>query len=586
MIDTRNPSRPSRTFSRSYVAPALQSWLDDGGAVEEWLNGRTPLISYARISADRLDGDAIGVGRQHKNNTRNAELHNCAVVLHYEDNNITAAKREVVRPAFVQMCRDITHSREEETGIPVRGCIAVERERVWRLPRDFIAFQDALVMVGNGIFIEDKTLLDLVNDDGTIIAGLVTSGTGEAEVKKVRKRTVRNAKDRAEEGKSYGAPRRFGWLGASKDPYRLGNKHKNEEEWPHLIEMIKARYSGRSWRGITAEINKKKVPTARGGRWSEQGVKAAVTNPAWWGGRVLNGEIVMDSATDNPVIGKWDHATKESDGVDYETWKTIMTGVKANRLHRGMQQSASDSQNTEQLRTRKYKYSGILRCGRINDFEETCYAKLSGNPGTGRNAKYGDYYRCGDPNCKGVGRRVAPVDTYLEGLLLAYMDKHFAGTKVQTTPWRGQDKLATLRKQRKSVKESVANGESEWSDVHDLLTRLARNIKTLENEEKEHLKNEAKRNLLRGWSREKWANMELAEQREVIAQVFASVVVMPIPEGVSDKAPFNPNLLKVSWRKDPAAAQEATKSKGVNQAVSRTDDKEQPTGPGPALELI
>ncbi|MER5614677.1 recombinase family protein [Streptomyces sp. NPDC002215] len=572
MIDTRNPARPSKTFSRIYVAPALQAYLDEGGIVEDWLNGRTPLISYARISADRLKGDGIGVGRQHKNNARNAEQHGCVVVLHYEDNNLTAAKREVKRPAFLQMCRDITHGKEEETGVPVRGCVTVERERVYRLPRDFIAFQDALVMVsdgdGDGVFIEDKSLLDLVNDDGTIVAGLITSGTEEAEVRKIRKRTVRNAADRAEEGKTYGGPRRFGWLGACQDPYRLGNKHKNADEWPHLIDMIKARYAGRSWRAIAGEINRRKVLTARGGRWTEQGVKALVANPAWWGGRVLNGEVVTDRKVGDPVIGDWDHATEETDGVGYEMWKSIMTGVKANRLHRGMRRDAEVPHPEDQLRTRGYMFSGTLRCGRINDFEEVCYSRLSGNKASGKNAKYGDYYRCGDANCKGVGRRVAPVDQYLEELLLAYLDRHFTGTKVEMIPWRGKDKIATLRKQRRDIKNSVASGTADWSDVDDLITRLSRNIQALEQEEKDHLAAERKRNLLRGWSREKWGQMELEEKREVIAQGFASVVVMPVPKGVSDKAPFDPTLLKVSWRRERKAAQ----SEGGQMAMTPDQD--------------
>ncbi|UKY52047.1 recombinase family protein [Streptomyces inhibens] len=574
MIDTRNPARSTKTFSRTYIAPTLQAWLDEGGTVEGWLNGRAPLISYARISADRLNGDAIGVGRQHKNNSRNAELHGCAVVLHYEDNNVTAAKREVVRPAFLQMCRDITHGQEEETGIPVRGCVAVEQERVYRLPRDFIAFQDALVMVGDGIFIEGKSCMDLVNDHGTTIAGLVTSGTGDAEVKKMRKRTVRNAADRAEEGKVYGGPRRFGWLGASRDPFRLGNKYKDKAEWDYLILMIRARYAGRSWRGITGDMNKTGVTTARGGRWTEQAVKGLVTNPAWWGGRILDGELVTDSNTGEPVIGEWDHAKKE-DGVTYEMWQSIMTGVNANRLHRGMQRGEAETQPTGEFRTRAYLFSGVLRCGRINDLGETCYAKLTGNKATGKNAKYGDYYRCGDANCRGIGRRVVPVDEFLEGLTLAYLDKHFSGTKVKTIPWRGKEKLAGLRKQRRDIKESVACGEADWSDVHDLLTRLSRNIKTLEQEEKDHLKAEAKRNLLRGWNRRKWGGMELEEKREIIAHILTSVVVLPIPEGVSDKAPFDPTLLKVLWRKDSPA----TKSKGERGAKTPDQDQAVQTRP-------
>ncbi|MFF4802734.1 recombinase family protein [Streptomyces sp. NPDC001351] len=560
MIDTRNPARPSKTFSRSYISPELQAHLDQGGTVEEWLGGRTPIASMARISADRLKGDAIGVGRQHKNNARNAALHNCAVVVCYEDNNLTAAKREVVRPAFLQMVKDITHGYEEETGIPLKGCIAVERERVWRLPRDFIALQDALVLNGTGTFIEDKTPLNLVDDDGTIIAGLVTSGTGEAEVRKIRKRTTRNAKDRAEEGGVPGGPRRFGWLGSDKRQGRLGNEKKNHLEWPYLIQMVKKRAENRSWRHITGWINKQKfedgspVLTARGGKWSEQGVKGAVANPSWWGGRILGGEIVTDPDTGEPRLGKWEYADPEVDGVGYETWKQIMAGVNANRLHRGMANTAtSEASGGEPSRVGKYLFSGILRCGRINDLDEVCYSKLNGNKASGKNAKYGDYYRCGDANCKGVGRRVAPVDEFLEELVLSYLDKHFSGTKPRTAPWRGKEKLDGLIIQRRKIKGSVAEGEVDWSDVHDMLTTLNRNIKTLQDEEQEHLRTESRKNLLRGWSRKKWEKMELDEKKEVISQVLVSVVVLPVPKQRSDKAPFDPNLLQISWRKEKEA---------------------------------
>ncbi|MET9384709.1 hypothetical protein ABZY09_27480 [Streptomyces sp. NPDC002928] len=560
MIDTRNPARPSKAFSRSYVAPELQAHLDQGGTVEEWLGERTPIASMARISADRLKGDAIGVGRQHKNNARNAALHNCAVVVCYEDNNITAAKREIVRPAFLQMVKDITHGFEEETGIPLKGCIAVERERVYRLPRDFVALQDALVMNGAGTFIEDETPLNLVDDDGMVIAGLVTSGTGEAEVCKIGKRVTRNAKDRAEEGGVPGGPRRFGWLGAAKREGRLGNEERNPAEWPYLIQMIKKRSEGRSWRHITGWINRETdkdgnpILTARGGKWSEQGVKGVVTNPAWWGGRILDGEVIKDLDTGDPKLGKWEYADPEVDQVSYETWRLIMSGVSASRLHRGMMKPPTvEASGGETLRVGKYLFSGILRCGRINDLDEVCYSKLSGNKATGKNAKYGDYYRCGDANCKGVGRRVAPVDKFLQELVLSYLDKHFAGTEPRTIPWRGNEKLAGLIVQRKKIKESVTNGEVDWGDVHDMLTRLERNIKTLQEEEQEYLRAEAKKNLLRGWSREKWGQMELDERKEVISQVLVSVVVLPVPKGRGDKAPFDPDLLRVSWRKGKQA---------------------------------
>ncbi|WP_329118029.1 hypothetical protein [Streptomyces sp. NBC_01353] len=140
------------------------------------------------------------------------------------------------------------------------------------------------------------------------------------------------------------------------------------------------------------------------------------------------------------------------------------------------------------------------------------------------------------------------MDAYLEGLVLAYLNEHFGGTEARGTPWRGTAALANLRKQRRDIEQSVASGDADWSHVRDLLARLNRNIAALDDEERDHLKAEASRNLLRGWTRGKWERMALAEKREVIAQVLSSVVVLPIPEGVSDKAPFDPGLLKITWR--------------------------------------
>ncbi|MGW2200457.1 recombinase family protein [Streptomyces sp. NPDC001774] len=476
------------------MAPELQAWLDGGGTAEGWLRGRVPLISYARISADRLSGDAVGVTRQHRNNTRSAEGLGCAVVMHYEDNNLTAAKESVARPAFRRMCQDITHGCERESGIPVRGCVSVERERVYRLPRDFVVFQDALVMVGDGVFIEGATVVDLTQDDGPTLS--------TAELDRVRTRTARSRADRAEEGRVYAGPRRFGWLGASQTPYRIGNKHRNDEEWPHLLAMITARAAGRSWRGIAGDLNRQGVGTARGGRWSEQGVKGLVANPAWWGGRILDGVLVTDIATGEPVIGEWDHADETQDGVGYETWKGIMGGVRAARLHRGMNRGEGVPRSAVASAGRTYLFSGVLRCGRLNDLGEVCRSKLCGNKATGRNAKYGDYYRCGDPNCKGIGRRVQPVDEFLEGLLLGHLDEHFAGTTAEPVAWRGEEKLTGLRATRHGIEEAVATGEAAWGDVRDLLVRLNRNIEGLEAERQEHIEAQATEHLLRGWSPE------------------------------------------------------------------------------------
>ncbi|MEU9297763.1 recombinase family protein [Streptomyces sp. NPDC048266] len=538
MFDTRDPGRPSRTFSRCSIAPELRAWLDGGGTAESWLRGRTPLISYARISADRLEGDSVGVTRQHRNNTRSAAALGCAVVLHYEDNNLTAAREAVPRPAFRRMCQDIVHGRERETGIPVRGCVSVERERVYRLPRDFVAFQDALAMTDGGVFVEGAAIVRLTEEDRP---------SGQGEVDTVRTRTARSRADRAEEGRVCAGPRRFGWLGASADPHRIGNEHRNDEEWPHLLGMIRARAAGRSWRRIAGDLNREGVRTARGGRWSEQGVKSLVANPAWWGGRILDGALVKNSETGEPVLGRWDHADEARDGVGYETWIGIMDEVWAGRARRGLVQGGGMPPTAAAAPPRSYLFSGVLRCGRLNDLGEVCRSRLCGNRGTGKNAKYGDYYRCSDPNCKGVGRRVAPVDEFLEGLVLGRLQERFGGEQPESVAWHGEGKLAELRRARCGIESSVADGEVAWDDARALLVRLGRSIESLEAERREHAEEQAKGNLLRRWSREEWGRMTVREKREVITRVLSAVIVLPVPQGVSDKAPFDPSLLRSEW---------------------------------------
>ncbi|MFB6627873.1 recombinase family protein [Streptomyces sp. NPDC056374] len=541
MFDTRDRARPSKTFSRCFLAPELEEWLEGGGDPEGWLRGRTPLASYARISADRLDGDSLGVARQHRNNTRSAAALGCAVVLHYEDNKLTAAREEVPRPAFRRMCEDIVHGHERVTGVPVRGCVGVERERVYRLPRDFVAFRDALALAGGGVFVEGTAFLQLTDEDAP---------SGPGEVDRARARTARSRADRAEEGRVCAGPRRFGWLGASAEAGRVGNKYRDEEEWPHLLGMIKARAEGESWRRIAADLNRRGIGTARGGRWSEQGVKGLVANPAWWGGRILGGVLVRDPRTGEPVIGEWDHADEARDGVGRGTWNGIMDGVGAGRARRGLGGAGGDTPpGAVAAPPRAYLFSGVLRCGRLNDWGEVCRSKLCGNRATGRNAKYGDYYRCGDPNCRGVGRRVAPVDAFLAGLLLDRLDEHVAGgPPASEVVWRGEGRLSELRRAKREVEGSIVAGEVDWAEVRDLLVRLGRGIESLESERREHLEARAEENLLRGWRREKWDRLTVREKREVIRRVLVSVLVLPVPPGVSDRAPFDPELLSPEWR--------------------------------------
>ncbi|MEV4427316.1 hypothetical protein AB0K23_18375 [Streptomyces sp. NPDC049602] len=138
------------------------------------------------------------------------------------------------------------------------------------------------------------------------------------------------------------------------------------------------------------------------------------------------------------------------------------------------------------------------------------------------------------------------MDEFLEGLVLGHLGEHFAGGTDGPVAWRGEKRPAELRRARQEIEVSIAAGEVPWGEVRGLLLRLGRSVEGLESERREHAEQQATG--LRGWSRERWGRMAVREKREVIARVLASVLVLTVPEGVSDKAPFDPELLRPSWR--------------------------------------
>ncbi|MCX5227625.1 hypothetical protein [Streptomyces sp. NBC_00233] len=96
-----------------------------------------------------------------------------------------------------------------------------------------------------------------------------------------------------------------------------------------------------------------------------------------------------------------------------------------------------------------------------------------------------------------------------------------------------------------------------WDGVRDLPARLGRHIESLGSERREHAAEQAEENLLHAWSREKWAHTTVREKRAVITRVLASVVVLPVPEDVGDRAPFDPALLIPEWRRETTSGRGA-----------------------------
>lgn len=522
--------------------PDLAAALAAGQSFAEWLGDRTPVASYARITNDRErkgQGPQIGVSRQHTNHcdVHAAEL-GWAVVMRYTDNHLTAADPDVFRPAFHQMVRDI-RARQVEDGYPIVGLIAVEDERVYRLPEDYLKLYRALTVDEDGcLYYTDKKHLVDVHAESEQTRGLVMSSVGEGEVRRVKRRTTRNARDRALEGKNHGGPRRFGWNAAVRDERGNVIKPQNEsldpKESPYLRKAIDMKLSGKGWNTVARWLAAEEVDTARGGQWTAQSVAAMLTNPAIFGGRMLNRELLCDPKTGEPVIG---------------TWETIATYAEWQKLY-AMKYPNRDPRTKPVRKTktvRKHLSSCILRCGWVKEDGEMCLHSMVGRPPHGRHL-WGNYV-CNATDCRKVSRRMDKIDAIVSGIVVKVLERDFAAVTPEEKQWHGEATLNNLRSRKQEYRQKQKDGLLSLDEYIDFRDDVDAQIKECEKDREAFYAEQAAKNFLAGFSRDKWDTFDLGQKVKAIETVLQAVIIHPIPKGRSRRAPFDPSLIEVVYRK-------------------------------------
>ncbi|MFF5025933.1 recombinase family protein [Streptomyces collinus] len=544
--------------SRSYLNPELVTALQQGRTFEEWLAGRIPGVDYARISGDQAVRSSTkamtkekgqGVRHQHEGNQEVAAEHGIAIVRFYEDNNITAAEPDVIRPAFLEMTKALLHRKVPE-GFPVRAVVSTEHERVWRLPEDYIRFRRAVITADDGIFIERGKVYDISSTGGHIV-GLVNSGVSEGEVNKTKERIKRNIKRRAQDGTTPGGRRRFGYLPQDPMKGRKVNEKLCPKESPWAIQMKQWAMEGAEWKTIANRLRKNGVKGASGADWTGETVRQYLTNATNYGYRQIKGKLVVDK-DGNPVVGKW-----ETIGTPDE-WRYICNLSKQRGAKTGSRLTNGGGKNPgpPEGRARKYLFSGFLRCGNVPK-DVMCNAKIGGTRRPTKSQPDGFMYLCNELGCCGVGRDGKQVDKYLEALVLAALEARYKKVPKKSKPWDGEKMLSELLERKKTLTSKWMDGIISDESFYELLPGLEDKIKGLEQDREEHAVAEAEANQFSGWDRSRWYGdpkkgippMDLTQKRMAIGKIIRAVILMPLPEGRSKRAPFDPNLLRVIPRR-------------------------------------
>jgi hypothetical protein len=522
--------------------PDLAAALKAGRSFEEWLDGRTPVASYARLTNDRErkgDKQQVGVGRQHANHCDPAaESLGWAVVMRYTDNHLTAADPDVFRGAFNQLVRDL-RARRTEDGYRIVGLIAVEDERVYRLPEDYLRLYRALTVDEDGcLYYTDKKHLVDVHAESEQTRGLVMSSVGEGEVRRVKRRVTRNARDRALEGSHHGGPRRFGWKAAVKDErgnvITPQNENLDPTESAYLRKAIDMKLAGKGWNTIAAWLIEEKVPTARGGQWTAVSVTVMLTNPAIFGGRMIHKELLCDPKTSEPVIGGWEKV------ATYEEWQKLYAMKYPDRDPRTKPQKKKKS-------VRKHLSSSVARCGWVKEDGEMCLHGMVGRPPHGKHL-WGNYV-CNATDCRKVSRRMDKIDAIVSGIVVKVLTEQYAAVTPEAKAWHGEATLISLRTRKQEYRDKQKAGLLSLDEYIDFRDEVDAQIKASEADRNSFYKEQAAKNFLAGFSEEKWEGLDLQQKVKAIETVLQAVIIHPVPKERSRRAPFDPSLIEVVFKK-------------------------------------
>ncbi|MCX4795011.1 recombinase family protein [Streptomyces sp. NBC_01242] len=517
--------------------PGLAEALALGCEFDQWLGGRTPIVSYARSSRESASGGRA-VGRQHVNNDGAAAARGWAVVYQYTDDGISAADPHVERPAYSRMVSDIRLGRTPE-GFRIGGAIAVEEERMARLPDDYLSLCRALAAHPPTVlfWVDSSEFVDVHGQAES--AGAAPLLRGQTEVETIRRRKLRSVRDNAREGRGGGGAR-FGWLGPDAETWRQTNTVLDAHESPYLRGAIERALAGHTWTSIADWLLAEGVPTVRGSKWTVPTVQAMVTNPAVCGYRLVDGDLVRDGLGGEPVFGVWETVATPEEWTALvsrcDRWYSLdperpsrkqayKSGSRGNGPGGNVRERAI---NTDA--SRKYLLSGFLLCGYKGDEGQRCDFKMGGHPphGTNRQASY----RCSPPGCRKVGRRVDSVDTYVESVVLTELERRFGGTGPVDRRYPGEEQLAELRARHQP-------GGPIRNLIHDM-----------EREREQFLARLAEENFLAGFTRERWILFDTRRRRGAVSAVVKEIVVHPLPKGRPRNAPFDPAFIEVVLRGD------------------------------------
>lgn len=455
---------------------------------------------YCRISFD-LENDELGVMRQEQDCRKLAQLRGWTVKKVYIDNNLSASKRDVIRPEFMTLLEDIRNGA-------IDGVVVYDLDRFTRQPVELEKLLE-LYEARDLVFSTVSGDIDLSTSGGQFVAGVLVNHA-RLSSKDTARRVARKHLEQAQAGIPVGGNRPFGW-NDDKRTLHLVESELKKQAFADILAGVSLGAICKVWQATG-------VTTPSGKPWQQSMIKAMLLSPRNVGYRTYRGEILLDE-TGEPVKGQWEIM------VDLGLWddvKAILTDPTRKGTREGSQ---------------KYLLSSIIKCG-------VCGRGMTGNWYT-NTGKFS--YNCPPPSNGGCGKVSISgdrVDELITKLVLAYL----ANREIQqdTKPWPDEAKLTRKRAQ---VTELMAAYQSEGPDhldgalVFPRVNKLNQEVKALTAERNAWTRDQTRKTSTPTDVVQLWPDMETAQRRSVIRSL---IVVVVNPRTTKGKQ-FNPDRVDIVW---------------------------------------
>jgi site-specific DNA recombinase len=469
--------------------------------------------AYDRISDDGED-ERAGVERQWQDNQATARVRRWEVV-RYSDNDISAFKRRVKRPAFEQMLKDL------EAGV-IQGVVVWDLDRFARQPIDLERAIAIYEENANLVMASVQGDINLHTSDGRTMARVMVAFANKASADTGR-RVMRKQQELAAAGKAHGGRQPFGWLEDGKTVDPVAQAEINKAHDAILERNAKITEIRDDWvkRGIH--------PTNRAGKrfkgatqLHHKTVKRILTNPALAGIKVYKGEVVTGE-NGKPIEAEWDKVTTPER-------LAAVTAVLEGR--------SNAPKGTNAL---KYLLSGIARCG-------VCSRPMRGQMRRRANGTQYPVYLCDASGyaggCGKVSRVAEPIEKLIIPLVLADQERKKAQQKADVPAWEGEEELTQVQADITELLNARKAGAISMSTLIALMPDLEAKRDNMQRDRARYLAELSKNQFLSASSLDEFDALELEDQRDLIRKSLSAVIVHPQGKGI---VKFNPDLIEPVW---------------------------------------